>query len=62
MSISSCTDVAMQVPVVPVKRVWQLVSHQWWMIGLGVLGAAGTGIFLPLWSIFFGIALQIGLC
>jgi len=39
---------------VPLKRIIVLNAKEWWMILLGVLGAAVGGSILPLFAIFFG--------
>ena len=41
-----------EIPVVPLHRVLRLNAKEWWIIILGLLGAAVSGSIWPVFSIF----------
>ena len=41
-----------KIPVVPLHRVLRLNAKEWWIIILGLLGAAVSGSIWPVFSIF----------
>ena len=48
-----------EIPEVPLHRVIRLNAKEWWIIILGLLGAAVGGSIWPIFSIFFGEILMI---
>ena len=47
------------IPVVPLHRVLRLNAKEWWIIILGLIGAAVGGSIWPIFSIFFGEVLIV---
>ena len=48
-----------EIPVVPLHRVLRLNAKEWWIIILGLLGAAVGGSICPMFAIFFGEILAV---
>ena len=48
-----------EIPVVPLHRILRLNAKEWWIIVLGLLGAAVGGSICPMFAIFFGEILAI---
>jgi len=47
------------IPEVPLHRVLRLNAKEWWIIILGLLGAAIGGSIWPIFAIFFGEVLAV---
>lgn len=48
-----------ELPVAPLSRIIAVNAKEWWLIILGVIGAAVNGLIFPSFSIFFGEILRI---
>ena len=48
-----------EIPVVPLHRVLRLNAKEWWIIILGLLGAAVGGSICPMFAIFYGEILAV---
>ena len=47
------------VPQVSLFRVFALNAKEWWLIVLGVIGAAANGLIYPLFGFLFGEILRV---
>ncbi len=48
-----------EIPEVPLMRVIKLNAPEWWIILIGIFGAAINGGFFPVWAILFGEVLTV---